>query len=126
MILSKDQIFKAPIPTLEVEVPEWGGTVKVRALSALARMQVMDAIFTNEEAVAAYKEDNTLPKVEAYDQNILGVIYSIIGEDNEPIFSIDDYAQVATLNYPTLLHVWIMSQSLENRKPFETKKKSSA
>ncbi len=35
MTLTKDQILAArPWPSVEVEVPEWGGSVRVRALSA--------------------------------------------------------------------------------------------
>jgi hypothetical protein len=36
--LTRDQIFAAPdLPTEDVEVPEWGGTVRVRGLSGSAR-----------------------------------------------------------------------------------------
>jgi hypothetical protein len=35
--LSKDDIFKVELPTRDVEVPEWGGIVRVQALSGTAR-----------------------------------------------------------------------------------------
>jgi hypothetical protein len=35
--LSKDDIFKAELPTRDVEVPEWGGVVRVQALTGSAR-----------------------------------------------------------------------------------------
>lgn len=43
--LSKDDIFKADDrPTRDVEVPEWGGTVRVRGLSGAARDEFEESL----------------------------------------------------------------------------------
>lgn len=39
MLLTKEQIFAAPdIKSIEVDVPEWGGSVKVKGMSAIDRI----------------------------------------------------------------------------------------
>jgi hypothetical protein len=39
-MLTREQILSAPIPRKEVEVPEWGGSVWVRALSGAERLNL--------------------------------------------------------------------------------------
>jgi len=39
-LLSKEDILKQPLKTEEVEIPEWGGTVRVRELTAKERLEL--------------------------------------------------------------------------------------
>lgn len=46
--LSRDQILSAPdLETVEVDCPEWGGTVKLRMLSAAERLRWEEIAATN-------------------------------------------------------------------------------
>lgn len=57
MTLSRDEILKTPdLPREEVEVPEWGGTVYVRSLTAEEKDQ-FEMIFLGEEGKAKSRKD---------------------------------------------------------------------
>lgn len=48
MLLSKEQILQAvDLETKTLEVPEWGGTVSIRALSAAERIRWEQEVFPN-------------------------------------------------------------------------------
>ena len=47
-LLSKAQILAAPLPHVDVDVPEWGGSVRIQAFSGLVRVELLDAIYANE------------------------------------------------------------------------------
>jgi len=134
MLLSRDAILAAPIPTSDVEVPEWGGTVRIRALSARARVDLLDAIYANDAAHTAWKEDQALPEVEReglprvdlYEQAILTVIFGIVDENGDQMFSVADYEAFAELDYQTIVSLWQAMQEHARRDPESLKKNSAA
>lgn len=133
VILSREAILAAPVATTEVEVPEWGGSVLIRALSAKSRVLLLDAIYANEAAHAAWKEDQAKPeseragleRVDLYDHSILTVIFGIVDEAGEQMFSLADYERFAGLDYNTIVHLWSAMNNHSRRDP-EAEKKSSA
>ena len=130
MLLSRDAILAAPIPTSDVEVPEWGGTVRIRALSARARVDLLDAIYANDAAHTAWKEDQALPegereglpRVDLYEQAILTVIFGIVDENGDQMFSVADYDAFAELDYQTIVSLWQAMQEHARRDPESLKK----
>lgn len=125
MILSREAILAAPVATTEVEVPEWGGSVLIRALSAKSRVLLLDAIYANEAAHAAWKEDQAKPegeragldRVDLYDHSILTVIFGIVTDAGEQMFSIEDYERFANLDYNTIVHLWSAMNNHSRRDP---------
>lgn len=66
-ILGKDQILAAPdLKTTEVEVPEWGGTVRLRALSALDVSRFLEA--RDADGEVSLKGLGTLVALSAVDE----------------------------------------------------------
>lgn len=136
-ILNRSQILSAPIVTRDVEVAEWAGTVRVRSMTPRSRALILDAIYANEDAKGAYEADQALPeedregldKVEIYDQSILTVIFGIVDEDGELMFSLDDYESFRDLSYTTITLLWTAIAELDKRIPTtspQAEKKSSA
>lgn len=131
-ILSREAILSAPMATTKVEVPEWGGSVLIRALSAKSRVLLLDAIYANDAAHTAWQEDQAKPedereglaRVDLYDQSILTVIHGIVDEAGEQMFSIADYDAFASLDYNTMVHLWSAMNNHSRRDP-EAEKKSS-
>lgn len=130
-LLSRDQILAAPIPSIEIDVAEWGGSVRLRALSGRTRMLLLDAIYANEKEREEWdaksdEEKADLTPVHNYDQALLTLLFAIVGEDNEPIFTLSDYEQFLTLNYPTQVSLWQAYTSLSATPSRDDQKKSSA
>jgi hypothetical protein len=136
-ILNRSQILAAPVVTRDVEVAEWGGTVRVRSMTPRSRASILDAIYANEADVRAYEADQALAEedreglavVDLYDQSILTVIYGIVDEDGELMFSMDDYEAFRDLSYTTITLLWTAIAELDKRIPTTTpqaEKKSSA
>lgn len=78
MALKKDQILKAnDLKTTEVEVPEWGGSVRVRTMTGAARQEFQEQINTPK---------GKLPKnmIEAL------VVATAVDDSGEPLFSKED------------------------------------
>ena len=77
-LLSRDAILSAnDLPTRDVAVPEWGGTVRVRSISASERDEFEDA------ALVARREGRMLPR------NVRArmVAACLIGEDGNQLFT---------------------------------------
>jgi hypothetical protein len=72
--LSKEQIVSATdVKTIDLDIPEWGGTVRVRNLSALEREQFIRDIQSKNLDLSKTK--------------IAWVARCLIQEDGNPIFS---------------------------------------
>jgi len=81
MKLTKDQILKADdLPTQEVEVPEWGGMVKIRSLSGKERDSFEDIIQKRKKG----------KDIELKGLKVLLLALTIINEDNSIMFSEED------------------------------------
>ena len=131
-ILSRDAILSAPVATTEVEVPEWGGSVFVRALSAKSRMHLLDAIYLNDAEHTAWKEDQTKPvderegvaRVDLLDQSILTVIHGIVDANGDQMFTVSDYDTFAALDYNIIVALWSAMNNHSRRDPEAVKKNS--
>jgi hypothetical protein len=135
-ILNRSQILAAPIVTRDVEVAEWGGTVRVRSMTPRSRTMILDAIYANEDDKSAYEADQNKPEEEReglepvalLDQSILTVIFGIVDDEGELMFSLEDYEAFRDLSYTTITLLWTAIAELDKRIPTtaQTEKKSSA
>jgi hypothetical protein len=78
-LLSRDAILGASdIKTEDVSVPEWGGTVRVRGLDAKQRDEFESGLIETVGKTQRVTMRNARARLAAL---------SIVGEDNEPLFS---------------------------------------
>ncbi|MFA5160919.1 MAG: hypothetical protein WC421_01625 [Elusimicrobiales bacterium] len=79
MLLNKDQIKTVPdIETLDVEVPEWGGTVRLKSLTGAERDRFEAGVVQGQGKSATVNMQNLRAKL---------VAQSVIGEDGKPLFT---------------------------------------
>ena len=84
MLLGKEQILKADdLPTEDVEVPEWSGTVRVRGLSGKGRDEYWASMTVQRGSRQTLDVANATAKL---------VARCVIGEDGEPLFTQNDVA----------------------------------
>jgi hypothetical protein len=85
--LSKDDIFKAEdLPTRDVEVPEWGGVVRVRALSGSDR----DAY---DASMLRAQSDGSVLRVPGSRAKLVSLC--IVKDDGDPMFNEFDIGRLA-------------------------------
>jgi hypothetical protein len=85
--LSKDDIFKAEdLPTRDVEVPEWGGIVRVRALSGSDRDEY-------DASMLRAQPDGTVLRVPGSRAKLVSLC--IVKDNGDPMFSVGDIGRLA-------------------------------
>lgn len=105
MLLSREQIIGAEDrPTQDVEVPEWGGTVRVRALSGTER----DAY---EAGIVQIRGDGSRSFSLANARARLAAL-SIVDEANERMFSEADVAVLGAKSAAALERVFDVARKL--------------
>lgn len=78
-LLTRDQILVArDVGHTDIEVPEWGGSVRLRAMTASARD-------TFEQKVHQSAKDGSPATVRA-----LMAVMCIVGPDDQPMFTLED------------------------------------
>ena len=79
MLLSKEQIFAAQdLQSIDVDVPEWGGQVKVKAMSAIDRINF-------EKCQKDMHESELILQI---------VLLTCVDDKGERLFSNDDLVQL--------------------------------
>jgi hypothetical protein len=79
--LSRDDILSAAIKTAEVDVPEWGGKVKVRELSAHEVTTL---------GIGMVTDDGSIDRSQVPDMMTQAVVLGAIDENGERLFSEQD------------------------------------
>ena len=98
--LTRDQILQAPdIEVREVEVPEWGGTVRVRSMSA-GDLDVLENWIASAEGAGL---DDFRARV---------VALTAIGEDGERLFAAADVAALAAKSMRAVERVFAVAAEL--------------
>lgn len=109
-VLTKGAIFAAAPATIEVQIPEWGGSVKVKGYSLLDRVALLDAENANQHDFAEYERDQALPEderqglseVRRFDSIILEIIFSVVDEAGNRLFDLEDHDRIRSLGYASL------------------------
>ncbi len=103
-ILTRDAILRAPdLATEAVEVPEWGGTVKVRALSAAERDAFEVSLFEGQGADRRRNFDYLRAKL---------VALCVADDDGHRIFSDADAEALGMKNAAALDRIFVVAQRL--------------
>lgn len=103
-LLSRDQILQADDLTHEdVEVPEWGGTVRVRTLTGSERDAFEQSVITRRGKQVDMNLENLRAKLAAL---------TIVDEDGERLFSEADVQALAQKSAAALSRVFTVAQRL--------------
>jgi len=113
-LVNRKQVFAAKLPTLDINVEEWGGDVRLRTLTVEARLEMLDALRAHEAKVKAFAADQEFPegertgvdRVEEYDDVIFYLIHAIVDEKGALLFTLADYDRFKALAYPTLVRLY--------------------
>ena len=102
-LLTRDQILEAPDAVVEtVEVPEWGGSVNVRGLSAAERDQ-----YEQETFVASGNE-----KASWIGARARLVVRTLVDEKGQRLFTKGDIDRLGQKSAVALNRVWEVAMSL--------------
>jgi hypothetical protein len=95
--LTKDDILRATdVDTDDLEVPEWGGTVRVRGLDALYMRELMQTGFVNASSGQVDLSKLDLPGL---------VARSIVDEAGNRVFDAKDVKQLASKSFAPLMKI---------------------
>lgn len=104
-LLSKEQILSArSLPTEDVDVPEWGGTVRVRAMTGAERDEwEASLVQVNGSGARQMRLDNVRARL---------VALTVVGEDGERLFTSKDVAELGKQSASALDRVFDVSRRL--------------
>lgn len=99
MLLSKQQIFNAVAPHTDEEIVEWGGHIRLTAMTLKRRMALYDAWAENASQLEAFERDQEkdeedregLVEPKKFDEAVLTLIFAITDEAGELVFDLEDY-----------------------------------
>jgi len=118
MLLNKDQILKADdLPFKDVEVPEWGGTVRVRAMTGAERESFEAAIYDMSGEKAKFLRQDFRAKL---------LCRTIVDEQNKRLFSESDIAALSAKSAKVLDRLMEVAQGLSGLSREETDKIKNA
>ncbi len=104
-MLDKNAILAAnDLKTQDVEVTEWGGTVRVRTMSGREREQFMVAVSEGEAIVDPNQRIGELMR------RLL--VTTLVGEDGQRLFTDEDVDALADKSAEVLQRLFTVAQSL--------------
>jgi hypothetical protein len=83
--LSKEDIFKRELPQRDVEVPEWGGIVRVRALSGSDRDEY-------DASMLRAQPDGTVLRVPGSRAKLVSL--AVVKDNGDPMFNVGDIGRL--------------------------------
>ena len=104
MLLNKEQIKNvSDLETLDVEVPEWGGTVRLKSLTGAERDRFEAGVVQGQGRNTTVNMQNLRAKL---------VAQSAIGEDGKPLFTEEDVKWLGEKSAKALNRLFNAAQSL--------------
>jgi hypothetical protein len=104
MLLNKEQIKQvSDIETLDVEVPEWGGVVRLKSLTGAERDRFEAGVVQGQGRNTTVNMKNLRAKL---------VAQSAVAEDGSPLFSEDDVKWLGEKSAKALNRLFNAAQSL--------------
>jgi hypothetical protein len=109
-MLTRDQILASELPDELVDVPEWGGKVRVRGLSA-EDMEKNDRSLMEQGQDGTYRPKSELP----LNMNTAFVVRCVVNDDGTPMFSEEDVEVLAKKSGAAIQRVWKVARRLSGR-----------
>ena len=105
-LLTADQIMAAPLASTDVPVPEWGGTVRVRAMSGSDRDSFRDLLRTAEgEQTSNTKFQATL------------LAFTLVNDRGELLFTVEQIQTLGLRSAAALERVGVAAMKLNGLLP---------
>lgn len=136
-MLTREQILANKPRSSIVKIDSWGGDVRVQEMGVKTQIKLWAAQNANSEAVKAYEADQELPegerkglvKVERLNEIPLLVIFSVVDQNGDLMFSMDDYDALLEMAGTATFDIYL--EALKLRTPtdvesVELEKKASA
>ncbi|KXU30651.1 hypothetical protein A0J57_20110 [Sphingobium sp. 22B] len=127
-LASKSFLLSQKPRSTELFVPEWDATVRLEQFNVERRVAFMTTLQDNAKAVADYNKDpDKMPKVEPLDEALVGIVFSVVDENGDLMFTIDDIPELKKLPYAQVqqiyLHMLSMAYSGAITKDIDAEKK---
>jgi len=107
--LTRDQILQVQdLPTEDVEIPEWNGTVRVRGLTGAERDKFEASIVTRKGNKAEFNPENMRAKL---------VAMCVVDENGNRIFTDDDVKALGKKSASALDKIFQVAQKLSGLRP---------
>jgi len=104
----KDQILGQKARTTTINVPGWPVPVRLQEMTVARKLAFYQIMSDNLKAVNDYKADpEKHPKAELLDEALLGVIFSIVDENDELVFSPDDMDHFQNVAYDAIREIYM-------------------
>ena len=98
--LSKDDIFKADdLPTKDMDIPEWGGTLTIRTLTGAERDQ-FESAFVNQD------------KIDIRGMKARLIQLTVMNGDGQPMFTKADLQKINSKSASVIDRIWHVSRRL--------------
>lgn len=113
-LLSRSAILSARLPHEDVDVPEWGGGVRIQQMSVDVRARYLETIRENQNEIMAYEDDQAAPvksrkrlaKPAEVDSAALGIVMSLVDDGGKLLLSIADLPRINQLSFITVRTLW--------------------
>ena len=91
--LSRDDVLKADdLEIVDVDVPEWGGIVRVRALSGTARDAYDASLVRMGTNGQPLRDRDGEPVMDITNRRAKLIVLAVVNDDGDPLFSLADVA----------------------------------
>ncbi len=112
-LASKSFLLSQKPRSSELFIPEWDATVRLEAFNVERRVAFMSVLQENAQAIKDHKSDpKKFPAVEPLDEALVGIVYSVVDENGDLMFTIDDIPDLKKLPYTQIQHLYLHMMSL--------------
>lgn len=112
-LASKSFLLSRKPRSTELFIPEWDATVRLEAFNVERRVSFTTVLQENAKAVADHKADpEEHPQIEPLDEALVGIVFSVMDENGELMFSLDDIPDLKKLPYSQIQHIYLHMLSL--------------
>ncbi|WP_028055844.1 hypothetical protein [Sphingobium bisphenolivorans] len=127
-LASKSFLLSQKPRSTELFVPEWDATVRLEQFNVERRVAFTTTLQDNAKAVAAYNKDpENNSEVELLDEALVGMVFSVVDENGDLMFSLDDIPELKKLPYAQVQQIYLgmlsMAYSGAITKDIEAEKK---
>lgn len=112
-LASKSFLLSQKPRSTELFIPEWDATVRLDAFNVERRVAFITVLQENAKAVADHKADPVAnPHVDPLDEAMVGIVFSMVDEQGDLLFSVDDIPELKKLPYAQIQHIYLHMVSM--------------
>ncbi|MEV5030990.1 hypothetical protein MRBLMC3_000144 [Sphingobium sp. LMC3-1-1.1] len=112
-LASKSFLLSQKPRSVDLFIPEWDATVRLEAFNVERRVAFTSLLQENAKAVANHKADpEKYPAVQELDEAMVGIVFTIVDENGELMFTVDDIPELRKLPYTQIQHIYLHVMSL--------------